>query len=116
MPTRPGHTCVPGCAAIVPHGKKRCPKHTVVERRRQDERRGSSTARGYGSAWQRRRAAWLRLHPLCVECLRVSRTTAATVVDHVVPKSQGGADDESNFQSLCKRHHDAKTMRESVNR
>ena len=29
--------------------------------------------------------------------------------DHVVPLAKGGADDESNFQSLCERCHDRKS-------
>lgn len=61
-----------------------------------------------------RRQQWLREHPLCVHCeaLTPSRTTAAAEVDHVIPLSQGGADDESNFQSLCVEHHLEKSKRE----
>jgi 5-methylcytosine-specific restriction enzyme A len=36
----------------------------------------------------------------------------ATEVDHIIPKAQGGLDEESNLQSLCKPHHSAKTARE----
>jgi 5-methylcytosine-specific restriction protein A len=35
-------------------------------------------------------------------------------VDHILPKSQGGTDDRANLQGLCRTHHSAKTMRESV--
>jgi 5-methylcytosine-specific restriction protein A len=36
----------------------------------------------------------------------------ATDVDHVLRKAAGGADDDSNLQSLCHSHHSAKTARE----
>ena len=68
-----------------------------------------------GRELQRRRGAWLRAHPLCVECLVMTprRVTPAAQVDHVVPLADGGADAEHNFQSLCIPHHQAKTAREA---
>jgi 5-methylcytosine-specific restriction protein A len=48
-----------------------------------------------------RRRRWLFNHPLCVECKRHGRITIAEEVDHIVPLSEGGVDDESNLQSLC---------------
>ncbi|MEO7863623.1 MAG: HNH endonuclease [Nitrospirales bacterium] len=36
----------------------------------------------------------------------------ATLVDHVRPKSIGGRDDESNYQSLCTVDHARKTGNE----
>jgi 5-methylcytosine-specific restriction endonuclease McrA len=36
----------------------------------------------------------------------------ATEVDHVVPASKGGTDDDSNLRSICRRCHRAKTGRE----
>ena len=56
-----------------------------------------------------RRAAWLDDHPLCCKCEAQNRIVAATVVDHVVALTNGGPDDESNFQSLCSDCHDLKT-------
>jgi 5-methylcytosine-specific restriction protein A len=37
----------------------------------------------------------------------------ATHVDHVVPVSQGGSDDEANLTSLCAWHHNRKTSSEA---
>ncbi|MHC4734639.1 MAG: HNH endonuclease [Planctomycetota bacterium] len=64
------------------------------------------------ASWRRRRFAWLREHPWCNwdGCHE-----AATQVDHVVPLSDGGPDDEWNFQGLCARHHGAKTRGEKTN-
>lgn len=76
-----------------------------------DRHAGSSTARGYGYRWQKARARYLAAHPLCVECRKVGSVVVATVVDHITPH-RGDADlfwDESNWQPLCKPHHDLKT-------
>lgn len=54
----------------------------------------------------------LRSNPLCVLCLAEGRTTVATDVDHIVPRRQGGSDEESNLQPLCHSHHSQKTGRE----
>lgn len=73
----------------------------------------SSTARGYGYRWQQARERFLAEHPLCVMCSREGRVTAATVVDHVVPH-RGDERlfwDRSNWQPLCKAHHDGAKQR-----
>jgi 5-methylcytosine-specific restriction protein A len=59
-----------------------------------------------------RRAAWLRRNPLCTKCLVSGVVRAADEVDHVVPLFKGGADHESNFDSLCVEHHKEKTARD----
>jgi 5-methylcytosine-specific restriction protein A len=35
--------------------------------------------------------------------------TIATEVDHIVPKSQGGTDDDDNLQAICSPCHKTKT-------
>jgi len=75
------------------------------------------TERLRGRAAVERRARWLSLHPLCVECHDEGRTTVGDVVDHVIPLWKGGKDDESNMQTLCQTpHHDAKSKREAAER
>ena len=71
------------------------------------DRRGSSASRGYGHKWRKARLEHLRANPLCVKCLRLNVTTAATVVDHIIPH-RGNMDlfwDRDNWQSLCDPHH-----------
>lgn len=91
-----------------------------------DDRR-SSAERGYGAKWQRARAAWIQMHPLCVDCERRGAITAAAVVDHIVPHrlnealESGNAGrikaaqalfwDRKNWQSLCKPCHDSHKQR-----
>jgi 5-methylcytosine-specific restriction protein A len=79
---------------------------------REDKR--TTTERGYGYDWQQLRAQHIAEHPLCVECEREGRVTAATQIDHVIPHK--GDDslrlDPRNLQSLCDNHHSAKTIAE----
>lgn len=71
-----------------------------------------STQRLRGRAAVDRRERWLREHPLCVECERQGRVTAATVPDHIVALVNGGPDTEDNLQSLCEEHHRIKTAKD----
>lgn len=70
-----------------------------------DDRRGNSTERGYDRRWRKRRAMFLRAHPLCAQCLEENRVTTATDVHHVIARRNGGSDDDGNLMSLCKSHH-----------
>lgn len=74
------------------------------------------TERLRGRAGVNRRARWLALHPLCVDCEAEDRVGAGEEVDHEIPLWKGGADDESNFATRCKVHHAAKTEREATER
>ena len=60
------------------------------------------------SKWRKVRRRQLAMHPLC-KCKE-----PATDVDHIKPRSEGGADLEyENLQSLCKSCHSKKTRREN---
>ena len=73
----------------------------------------ASTTRIRGRAGVDRRKAWLTAHPLCEHCLlEGGRVRAGDEVDHIIPLHRGGADDSSNFQTLCSAHHKAKTAEE----
>lgn len=63
-----------------------------------------------------RRKAWLADHPACERCEAMTprRFSVAEEVDHVVPLYAGGADDETNFSSLCKDCHRAKSAEDIV--
>ena len=77
--------------------------------------RENAAQRGYDRKWRTARAAYLATHPLCVDCEHAGLVVAATVVDHVQPHrgNHGLFWDPSNWQPLCKQHHDAKTARET---
>lgn len=111
MPTKPRHPCnQPGCPELT--HERFCDAHRKAERKRFDANRGTTKQRGYAGTWPARRKLWLQAHPLCAEHERNGEVVAATEVDHVIPKARGGADDESNLQSLCGPCHSRKTARE----
>jgi 5-methylcytosine-specific restriction protein A len=93
----------------------------------------SSTARGYGYKWQQARERYLSEHPFCAYCLRDAGITAtaladiglqclskglglpyASVVDHIRAHRGDMALfwDETNWQGLCRPHHDGEKKRE----
>lgn len=68
----------------------------------------------YGRKWKAARLVHLQQEPLCRYCQQQGRVTAATVVDHITPH-KGDLKlfwSRSNWQSLCKPHHDATKQRE----
>jgi len=119
MPEAPRRPCRhSGCGVLVDASAGYCPKHAREERsqiqKRYDEKRGSNRERGYDTRWRKARWFFLVANPLCVECGREGVITPATVVDHIIPHRGDQAKfwDTSNWQPLCKRHHDIKTVRE----
>lgn len=75
----------------------------------------SSTARGYGYAWQQAvKRIRARDCDLCQQCVREGGPIGTyAAVDHKVPKFEGGSDDDSNLEVICETHHTAKTAEES---
>lgn len=71
------------------------------------EKHNNSTARGYDRRWRKLRLRVLRDEPLCRFCKQQGRTTLAQVVDHIVPKREGGTDARENLQPLCAPCHDS---------
>lgn len=79
-----------------------------------DDKRGSSTQRGYGHKWRKARERHLKQEPCCRICRANGVVTAADVVDHIVPH-KGNKKlfwNSSNWQSLCTSCHNSKTARE----
>lgn len=63
----------------------------------------------YGSKWNRLRLRFLDKHPLCIRCLELGRTEAATVVDHI-QDHKGNLTlfwSQTNWQPLCVLHHNS---------
>jgi 5-methylcytosine-specific restriction protein A len=109
MAVKPLHPCKrPGCLKLT--ATAYCDEHQPVIK---DERR-SAAKRGYTYAWDKARRMYLSRYPWCAECARQGRQQLAAVVDHIQPHKgdQRLFWDRSNWQSLCKSCHSAKTARE----
>jgi 5-methylcytosine-specific restriction enzyme A len=98
---------------------KHYPRGQEPKARRQvyDRQRGSSTARGYGSAWQRYRE-WFLSQPENVFC-KCGCGGLSEQVDHIVPVS--GPDDplfweRTNHQGLTADCHKRKTIKDNGGR
>jgi len=99
------------CGTLAP-GYGACPSCGKGPR----SRKRSATSRGYGHRWREGlRKRQLHREPRCewVDLVTGERCGRwAKDVDHIIPKSQGGADAMENLQSLCHNHHSMKTVRE----
>lgn len=104
-----------GCAALIDKPGF-CEAHARESSGWQrDAYRGSRHDRGYGAEWIRlRNRIMQRDCGLCQPCLREQRITKAVAVDHIVPKSERGSDDDDNLQAICKDCHATKTAIESA--
>ena len=77
--------------------------------------RGSASQRGYDARWRRLRLLVLNRQPFCADpfghhAANGPRLIPARHVDHVVPRADGGTDDEENLQALCATCHARKTV------
>jgi len=107
----------PGCGVLTYN--RYCTKHDKPKYRRARDTRGSSASRGYDYDWQQLRNSFIMHNPLCQHCKAEGKTTAAEDVDHVKPfkgKSDPLRLDWSNLQSLCRKCHRRKTVRDNDSR
>lgn len=95
-----------GCKKLCTEGRY-CEEHKP--KRKDPKGRKNSAQRGYGGAWRKARALFLKLHPVCVICGQ-----PATDVDHIVPHKGDKKIfwDVNNWQPLCHSCHSKKTARE----
>jgi len=112
MPKKPKRPCsYPGCPALV--DGRYCEQHQKLADKQYDKyRRDPVHHQRYGKIWKRIRDGYIKAHPLCAECFKQGRLTAAAEVHHVLPLSRGGTNEESNLMSLCKACHSSITARD----
>ena len=109
--TLPTPCTQPGCPNLV-KGGGRCPQHATRHARYGELVDTLDTLR-----WRRLRRLVLAREPCCRMCAREGHDKLANEVDHVIPRSEGGADwDLANLQPLCHHHHTEKTMAERSRR
>jgi 5-methylcytosine-specific restriction enzyme A len=107
MPTAALRPCpYSGCRSLVRKGP--CANH---QGRKEWSTAGvSRQARGYGAAWERTRREVMVEEPVC----RICGQRPSAMVDHIVPKAEGGTDERSNLRGVCKRCHQVKSAREGA--
>lgn len=110
MPRLPPKPCTkPGCKAYAAK-RGRCEDHQPEPWKGH----GSGASRGYGWAWGRKRERVLKRDGyICQDQRECQGLTKADDVDHIVPKAQGGTDDDHNLQAICTPCHEAKTRGEA---
>jgi len=115
MPERPLRPCrQPGCPALVRDGSGYCEKHKREDRKRQDDRRGSSASRGYDSTWRKLRHWYLKQYPLCERCEVQGMVVVAILVHHRDHDPRNNT--AENFESLCVPCHEEEHRAERFGR
>ncbi len=109
MPNKPPHQCNHyGCKNVTID--RFCAEHNKESKQFYGIDRESAAKRGYGSRWQKASKAYLRQHPICVECGQ-----EADLVDHIKPHKGDMVLfwKIENWQAMCDRCHNIKRQRES---
>jgi 5-methylcytosine-specific restriction protein A len=103
----------PQCRALVKTGDRYCDAHKPQYA--WQDRRTTAASRGYGARWQATRSSILRRDfGLCQVCKAAGKLRPAREVDHIVPKQEGGTDDDENLQAICSACHKLKTAAEAA--
>src|SRR5262245_17975374 len=100
-----------GCTKLSHDGTGRCPAHPrELFRRMVSTQPSPRTITGWELTKARR--ALFANDPLCVACAEQGRVSLATIRDHIIPLQEGGADEASNTQGLCRSCHAIKSEQE----
>lgn len=92
-------------------GKRAAVTRPLLRAARDTDKRARDKAFYDSAAWRKCRAAKLARDPVC-ELRLPGCTTQARLVNHKVPRAQGGADfDPENLQSACWECHSVLTAR-----
>jgi len=112
MPYKPARPCAhSGCPLLTTNKERYCDQHLKERNQQIDQRRGTSTERGYDGTWSKLRLMVLRNEPLCRECKKNGLIVAATDVDHIDGKVEHVS--FGNLQPLCHNCHSRKTAIEN---
>jgi 5-methylcytosine-specific restriction protein A len=112
MPTSSLRPCAtPRCPTLVRSG--RCDAHGGPRKAWQPSQHSRTSTRLRGHANQQRRRALFQREPFCRPCMAQGKHTIATIADHAIPLAEGGVDDMSNLESICRDCHQKKTQAES---
>lgn len=115
-----------GCKNLVDYTERYCSNHKNIEKRKSNydsytNRKlvGGKYFKFYHSKeWTKLSQLYRYKNPLCEQCLKEKIYKKADVVDHIIEIRDDWSKryDETNLQSLCHFHHNAKTRRERSRR
>ena len=110
MPYKPKRPCAyPGCGRLAER-EQYCAEHQkAMDKYYNQFQRDPASNKRYGRAWKRVRDRYIKSHPLCEECEKQGKLTAAEEVHHKLPLSKGGSNEKSNLMALCKSCHSRMT-------
>lgn len=94
------------CGRLIPAGS-RCRNCAAGV----DALRGTSSQRGYGSAWRRTSARIIKRDGGLCQLRLPGCTYFADTTDHIVARVHGGTDHESNLQAACRSCNSGKRDR-----
>ena len=116
MPIKARKPCkYPGCPNLT--DRTYCPEHsTKVMLNYNRYRRDPESAKRYDGRWKKIRATYVKLHPLCEDCLKRGEYVPVEEVHHIIPLSQGGTNDMGNLISLCQSCHTKRDIEAGVRR
>lgn len=99
-----------GCPNLTDNRAGLCENHLLARSQQVDERRPSSSKRGYSAKWRAASAKFLAEHPYCAD----GCGGRSAVVDHIKPHrgDQKLFWDQGNWAAMTKRCHDRKTATE----
>ncbi len=80
-------------------------------KRANERRRGTTTERGYGTAWQRKSQRLTRRVGRCERCGIEHTAANPLTLDHLTAKANGGTDHDTNLSVICRRCNSAKGAR-----
>ena len=110
MASRPKSICRHAACGTTIAAPGYCEKHAKDKTGWYATSTKSAQERGYGWAWKKKRESIMRRDcGLCQVCRKQGRIKAATEVDHIIGKAQGGTDDDVNLQAICAPCHASKT-------
>lgn len=98
-----------GCGQFVSDRSGRCADHQYRKWNKSEQ----SVKRITGRRLQADRERLFSADPLCANCKKHGRVTAATQRDHIVPLAEGGQDVDENVQGLCDDCHKEKSLQEA---
>ncbi len=99
-----------------------CDEHRPAKTKHQPSKKSAEDTRirnkfYHSKKWRSFRKSILAKEPLCRECSDRQFFFPATVVDHILPISEGGEPfDPKNMQPLCVSCHNRKSLRERKNK